>query len=103
MKPISIEMEVEETVEPIIADMEVEVEEAVGDTIKAVTQESAPSMEPILAEMEVEEMIGDTIEAVIQEPASPVEFIDGATKAMDEVDVVCRNQLLLMKCKERKF
>lgn len=45
-------------------------------------------MEPIIVEMEVEEMIGDTVEAITQEPALPMESIDGATKEMDEVDVV---------------
>lgn len=58
-------------------------------------------MEPIIEE--IEEAIGDTVKAVKQEPASPVESIDVATKAMDGVDVVLQESTLLMKHKERKF
>lgn len=88
-------MEVEETVEPIIADMEVGVKEVVGDIVEAITQEPTPSMEPIIVEMEVEETIGDTVKAVTQERASLVESIDGGTKEMDRVDVVLQESTFI--------
>lgn len=75
--------------------MEVEVEEAIGDIVEAVTQEPTPSVEHIIAEMEVEEMIGDTVNAVTQEPALPVESINGTMKEIDEVDVVLQESTFI--------